>query len=143
VALIHSFVDIVSKNGNLLINVGPQGDGTIPAAQAERLLALGAWLAINGEAIYATTPWTRADAITDSGLAVRFTHKDHTLYATLLGTPTGRIVIPDMPVTDQTIITLLGHQGTLAWQRSGDGITIDIPAHLAPSAAYTLRLTPQ
>ena len=143
VELIHSFIDIVSKNGNLLINVGPQGDGTIPTAQAERLLALGAWLASNGEAIYATTPWTRAEATTDSGLAVRFTHKDHTLYATLLGTPTGRIIIPDMPDTVHTVITLLGHQGALVWQRSGDGIAIDIPTNLAPSAAYTLRLTPQ
>jgi hypothetical protein len=74
---------------------------------------------------------------------VRFTHKDHTLYATLLGTPSGRIVIPDVPVTDHTVITLLGHQGALPWQRAGDGIAIDIPADLAPAAAYTLRLTPQ
>ena len=74
---------------------------------------------------------------------MRFTHKDHTLYATMLGTPTGRIVIPDMPVADQTVVTLLGHQGALTWQRAGDGIAIDIPADLASSAAYTLRLTPQ
>jgi alpha-L-fucosidase len=59
--LVHSFVDIVSKNGNLLINVGPRADGSIPEIQAERLRALGAWLDVAGEAIYGTRPkssWT-------------------------------------------------------------------------------------
>jgi alpha-L-fucosidase len=142
VELIRSFVDIVSKNGNLLINVGPRGDGSIPAEQAERLLALGAWLNINGEAIYSSTPWTRAEGTSDSGISIRFTQRDHTLYATFFGVPTGRTVIPDMPIRDQSIITLLGHDGALTWERIGDGIAVHMPANLSESAAYTLRITP-
>jgi alpha-L-fucosidase len=55
--LIHLLVDVVSKNGNLLLNIGPRADGTIPEGMRQRLLALGAWLETNGEAIYATRYW--------------------------------------------------------------------------------------
>ncbi len=142
VELIRSFVDIVSKNGNLLINVGPRGDGSIPAEQAERLLALGAWLTTNGEAIYATRPWSRAEGSTDGGLSIRFTTREHTLYATIFGVPHGRITIADLPISDHSIITLLGHDGALAWERTGSGITVTCPNQLADAAAYTLRITP-
>jgi alpha-L-fucosidase len=57
--LIYLLVDIVSKNGNLLLDVGPEADGTVPTVQMKRLQALGAWLQLNGEAIYGTHPWKR------------------------------------------------------------------------------------
>ena len=100
--LVHDLVDIVSKNGNLLLNVGPKADGTIPDEAANLLRGLGAWLEINGEAIYGTRPWqiygegetevatghmtertNKAFTATD----VRFTTKDDTLYAICLGWP--------------------------------------------------------
>src|SRR5260370_39983759 len=81
--LIHLLVDIVSKNGNLLLDVGPEADGTIPGVQMDRLLALGAWLQRNGEAIYGTHPWKRAVGETSDGTSVRLTHKDSAGYARL------------------------------------------------------------
>ena len=85
--LIHMFVDIVSKNGNLLLNVGPMADGTIPANQADRLRSLGRWLDVNGAAIFDTRPWQRADGKTGDSLDLRFTASDEALYATILGRP--------------------------------------------------------
>ena len=71
--LIHLLIDIVSKNGNLLLNVGPKADGSIPEIQVERLRALGRWLKVNGESIFGTRPWERADGKTSDGIDVRFT----------------------------------------------------------------------
>ncbi len=59
--LVRMFIDIVSKNGNLLLNVGPMADGTIPETQVSRLRGLGSWLQVNGEAIFGTRPWVRAE----------------------------------------------------------------------------------
>src|SRR5579863_10431772 len=104
--LIALLVDIVSKNGNLLLDVGPEDDGTIPPVQMERLKALGSWLKQNGEAIYDTVPWERAVGNTAEGDDLRFTRKGNDLYATILGTPKARTVTiqgvtarPDMQVT--------------------------------------------
>jgi alpha-L-fucosidase len=87
--LLGDFLDGVSKNGNLLLNVGPMADGTIPPEQMERLKKFGAWLRANGEAVYGTRPWTRAEAVTSEDMPVRFTAKGSTVYAIMLGAPTG------------------------------------------------------
>jgi len=72
--LIHDFIDAVSRNGNLLLNVGPRAtDAAIPDEQLRRLRQFGAWLRANGDAIFGTRPWTRSDGETECGLAVRFT----------------------------------------------------------------------
>jgi alpha-L-fucosidase len=92
--LIHSWVDIVSKNGNLLLNVGLRAeDARIPEVQLARLRWLGDFLAANGEAIYGTRPWKRAEGTTRQAIPVRFTMREGKPYATLLGTPPG--LIPD------------------------------------------------
>jgi alpha-L-fucosidase len=98
--LIESFVDIVSKNGNLLLNIGPRADGSIPQGQLERLQGLGAWLKVNGEAIYGTRPWNVAMANTATGERVRFTRKDGSIYLILLDTPKEKAVqISGLPLS--------------------------------------------
>jgi alpha-L-fucosidase len=90
--LVHTFIDIVSKGGNLLLNIGPDAAGRIPGAQRSRLEALGAWLAVNGEGIYASRPWVRSEGTTSDGLGLRFTCRDGRVYAFLLGQPAGSIL---------------------------------------------------
>lgn len=100
--LIFSLVDSVSKNGNLLLNVGPRGvDAAIPEEQLARLAGVGRWLKQWGEAVYGTRPWRLAEARTADGVDVRFTRKDGIVYAILLGQPSGSTIsIPDLDLTD-------------------------------------------
>lgn len=139
--LIRSFVDIVSKNGNLLINVGPMGDGTIPPEQRKRLLALGAWLKTNGQAIYGTRPWTRAEGRAGDGTPVRFTRAPDATYAILLGTPGGtELLIEDLAPGASGTVELLGQAGPLRWERRGDDLAISLPARLPDAPAHAIRL---
>src|SRR5919108_97711 len=115
--LIDGFVDIVSKNGNLLLNLGPKADGTIPEIQADRVRALGAWLDVNGEAIYGTTYWNHAEDAR-SNVPVRYTVKDGALYATALEWPGSRLTLSgDLPLEQGSSVTLLGSDGgALPWR---------------------------
>ncbi len=97
-SLIHDLIDIVSKNGALLLNIGPRADGTIPAEDQAILQEIGAWLKTNGEAIYGTRPWkvygegptpVASGSFTDEEKAfgpadIRFTQKDSAVYAVVL-----------------------------------------------------------
>jgi alpha-L-fucosidase len=139
--LISLLVDIVSKNGNLLLDVGPEDDGTIPPVQMDRLKALGAWLKQNGEAIYDTVPWERAVGKTAEGDDLRFTRKGSDLYATILGSPKARTVTivgvaaqPGMPVT------ILGDAKPLDSKGADGNLQVTLPEHLPGQYAYVLKL---
>ncbi len=140
--LIYLLVDIVSKNGNLLLDVGPEADGTIPPVQMSRLQALGAWLRQNGEAIYGTHPWTRADGETVEQIPVRFTQKGKNLYAALLGEPkTGTVTVKSFRAEAGSAIYLLGESKPLHWSQTANDLTVHLPAKLPGKYAYVLRLT--
>jgi alpha-L-fucosidase len=140
--LIYLLVDIVSKNGNLLLDVGPEADGTIPAVQLDRLEALGAWLAQNGEGIYGTHPWKKAESETVEGLRVRFTQKNEAVYAFLLGEPKGKTTtIRAIALKPGATITMLGATGTLPWTQKRDDVEITVPDTLPGKYAYALKIS--
>ncbi len=142
--LIHLFVDIVSKNGNLLLNVGPTATGLIPTEQRRRLLALGEWLGTNGAAIYRTRPWVRAEGRTSDGIPVRFTQHDGVLYAILLGTPPHRdVAIQGLTAEPGTTIRLLGQEALATWLHWNDHLAITLPESLSDAPAHVLRIAPQ
>jgi alpha-L-fucosidase len=145
--VIQMLVDIVSKNGNLLINVVQRPDGSLDP-EAEQILAqMADWIAINGEAIYGTRPWliygegrVRAkggnfkEDFNYTAQDIRFTTKgDGTLYAFVMGWPTqGQVTIRALAklpgVTGRiTAVSLLGSSGTLKWTHDTNGLTIQLP----------------
>jgi alpha-L-fucosidase len=139
--LIYLLVDIVSKNGNLLLDVGPEADGTIPPVQMKRLEALGAWLKQNGEAIYGTHPWQTAEGKTSAGIPLRFTQSDAAVYATLLGTPkTPTITLKSTSPKAGTQISLLGEAKPLAWSQHGSDVEVTLPTTLPGQYAYVLKM---
>jgi alpha-L-fucosidase len=140
--LIYLLVDIVSKNGNLLLDVGPEADGTIPAVQMDRLEALGAWLAQNGEGIYGTHPWKKAESETVEGLRVRFTQKNGAIYAFLLGEPKSKTAtIRVIALKPGATITMLGATGTLPWKQKRDDVEVTLPDTLPGKYAYALKIS--
>ena len=139
--LIYLLVDIVSKNGNLLLDVGPEADGTIPAVQMSRLEALGAWLKQNGEAIYATRPWIRAEGETADHIPVRFTQANSFLYVTLLGEPkTGPIMLKNLAPKPGSSISMPGENKPLQWVQRGEDVEITVPSRLLGHYAYVLKM---
>jgi alpha-L-fucosidase len=139
--LIYLLVDIVSKNGNLLLDVGPEADGTIPAVQMDRLKALGAWLQMNGEGIYGTRPWKRAEGETADGVRVRFTQKEGTVYAFLLGDPkAGTVIIRGLNAKPGAKLNLLGG-GELKYSQKGEDLEVSLPSPLPGNYAYGIKMS--
>lgn len=138
--IVHLLVDIVSKNGNLLLNVGPMADGTIPDAQAERLRGVGAWLRVNGEAIYGSRPWHTHAGVTTDGAEVRFTTGADALYAIVLaGTDRPSVALVDLPIESGATVELLGHDGPLRWAARDGATELELPA-AQTGPAFALRV---
>ncbi|TDE11139.1 alpha-L-fucosidase [Jiangella asiatica] len=143
--LIDDLADVVSKNGNLMINLGPRADGSIPEIQADRVRAVGDWLEINGEAIYGSTYWSYAED-ENSNVPVRYTLQDDALYVTALEWPGEQLTLSgDLPLASNSTVTLLGSDGAaLPWRRDGDVVSVPMPmegaAATASEHAYTFKI---
>jgi alpha-L-fucosidase len=161
--LVDVLIDIVSKNGNLLLNIGPKADGSITEEQQNVLLSIGKWLSVNGEGIYATRPWKidgegptenpdesiqfseyKAKGYTSKD--IRFTNKGELLYAFVLDQPKEKVTIKSLSqkagngkIVD---ITLLGSDEKVKWSQQKDQLVIQ-PSKAYPSdfaVAYKITL---
>ena len=140
--VITNLIDIVSKNGNLLLNIGPRSDGTITDEETQTLLGTGKWLDVNGEAIYATRPWkVFGEGPTESASGsfadqkkpftaqdIRFTTKGGVLYAIALGVPAANTSIKLLGVKSANgniaTVELLGSTEKLSWLQQADALVI-------------------
>lgn len=159
----HALIDTVAKNGQLLLNISPRYDGTIPDNQRAVLETVGKWLDANGEAIYATRPWTRfgegpteydpddfnidghfQGEIHYTAEDIRFTTKGDTLYAISLGTPEGSLTIKSLG-TDSAgeiaTVSALNGDFIAEWTQGDNGLTITLADGAPIEPAYAFRIT--
>ena len=159
--IVHQLADVVSKNGNLLLNIGPKSDGTIPDQVQSILREVGGWLKVNGEAIYGTRPWrvfgegptqVQAGAFHDTETQpytpqdLRFTTKDGVLYAIELAWPAnGEFVIHSLRsgiAGEETVesVELLGATERISFQQTSDGLRVRLPEQAPGKFAYAYRI---
>ena len=158
---VHMLVDIVSKNGNLLLNVVLKPDGTLDPEVETMLHQLADWSAVNGEAIYGTRPWlvygegkVRArggafrENMTYTADDIRFTTKGKTLYAIALGWPEeGKMTIKSLAKTSDAAqnkikrVELLGHKGALSFEQTPDGLVVQLPHVKLSDLTCSLRIS--
>lgn len=158
--IIGDLIDVVSKNGALLLNVGPKADGTIPEPEVDMLRAIGGWLSVNGEAIYNTRPasifgegptevaegqFTDTKRSSFTGQDFRFTTNGNALYAIALAWPGEQATIKSLAAGSSlqtgsiANISMLG-SGDLHWSQDSDGLHIQTPAQKPCDDAFSFKI---
>ncbi|MEQ8473085.1 MAG: alpha-L-fucosidase [Marinoscillum sp.] len=159
--LIHVLIDIVSKNGVMMLNISPRANGVIPQEQQVVLLQIGDWLNTYGEAIYGTRTWTvygeGPTVLGESGhflewkkytpQDVRFTTKGNTLYAIIMGWPGANVevIIESINATNlegQSVqdLELLNYAKPVQWKTSQSGLSFTTPTNFIDSTAIVLKM---
>ena len=155
--VIHNLVDIVSKNGNMLLNVIQRPDGSLDSEVEKLLGEVGTWLKTNGEAIYQTRPWKiYGEGATEveegafkedfdfSASDIRFTQSkdEKTIYATALGWPaSGKLTIKSLGENAVKRVELLGHDGKIEWMQNADGLSVTLPTEPTSTIACSLKVS--
>jgi alpha-L-fucosidase len=156
-SILHELIDNVSKNGALLLNISPRGDGSIPEEQQRILRSIGGWLRTNGEAIYGSRPWTRfgegpsADTTVNlgryryTGRDFRFTRKGDTLYAIAMAWPGKEARLTCLgrgaAAGRVTAVALLGSAVPVRFRQTADALVLQLPAEKPGDYAYVFRIT--
>lgn len=158
--IVHDLIDIVSKNGNLLLNIGPRADGTITDEQKDVLLSIGRWLDVNGEAIYSTRPWKKYgegdtestkgsfsdnNAVAYTAEDIRFTTKGNDFYVTALNWG-DKILVKSLDkeaVADAKVlsVSLLGSEEKIGWKLTDSGLELSFPSDKPCSYAYSFKIS--
>jgi alpha-L-fucosidase len=160
--IIDALIDIVSKNGNMLLNIGPKPDGTISQEQVNVLLGIGDWLKINGEGIFDTRPWNvseegptvaPAGSFSDnnpvqySAKDIRFTAKGTIVYAFCLDVPVEKKIyissfaLKANPSRKIKAVELLGSKEAIKWVQKEDMLVINTPETFPCKEAVAFKLT--
>ena len=155
--VLQMLADIVSKNGNLLLNLPPRPDGTLDEDELNILGELARWMPVNGEAIFGTRPWkvfgegpsrVNSGGFNEGKLRytsedIRFTTRGRNLYALALGWPEdGRLVVKSLAKSAGQVrkVSLLGHRGRLAWEQTGAGLVVTMPEQRPCDHVFALRI---
>ncbi|MDR1332533.1 MAG: alpha-L-fucosidase [Tannerella sp.] len=159
--IVHDLIDIVSKNGNLLLNIGPKADGTITDEQQSILLSIGKWLKVNGEAIYGTRCWKKfgegetestKGSFTDNTATaytsqdIRFTTKGNDFYAIVLNWGEQDVLVKSLnreAVADSRIlkVQMLGSDEEIAWTQTDEGLKLSFPGNKPCEYAYAFKIS--
>jgi len=155
--VLQMLADIVSKNGNLLLNFPPRPDGTLDDDELKVLDEMAHWMPVNGEAIFGTRPWkafgegparVKSGGFNEGKLRytakdIRFTAQGKTLYALALGWPTDRqIIIRSLavPAGKITKVSLLGYRGKLSWEQTDAGLVVAMPEKKPCDHVFALKI---
>ncbi|MFI5193970.1 MAG: alpha-L-fucosidase [Chitinophagales bacterium] len=156
--VVTNLIDIVSKNGNLLLNIGPRSDGRITDEETQVLLGTGEWLDVNGDAIYGTRPWklygegptrSASGAFADQTIPfnakdIRFTTKGDTLFVITLGLPTESILVKSLGIKMNhglvADISMMGSTDKISWTQKNNALSIKPAAHYPSDFAVVYKV---
>ena len=160
--VLYWLIEIVSKGGNYMLNIGPKADGSVPKPSVDNLRAIGKWLAVNGESVYGTERWkvsregpTELNFASTEDRAEKgfqnnftsedfwFTQKNDCVYAISIDPKAGgEITIKSIKQNEETVkgVKLLGSKAKLKWEQNEKGLVVNLPDNIPSKVGYALKI---